>query len=306
MSLELVDFIAGCAGGCAGIVVGHPFDTIKVRLQSDSAGKLAGPLMATKDLLRREGLGGLFKGIESPLIANVPIQALVFGAYGASLRRIGTAAGIEEGEEAPISHHVLAGCIAGTLQVPIVCVADFCKIQLQNQTDSKKKSKTPGGGGGGGAAPVALYKNSLACFVNVAQNQGPRTLFRGMGMTWVRDITYGQYFGMYEWLKRSFIARTGADAHASNPLASAIAGGMSGLVGWAMAYPVDAIKTRIQAQPAKLPPLSAAEVARQMKAEMPQYKAFTRGLGLTLLRSVPVNMVTFVVYEWVLELRKQL
>lgn len=87
---------AGCAGGCAGIVVGHPFDTIKVRcygltiwrcrrvrlrcwqvrLQSDSAGKLAGPLMATKDLLRREGLGGLFKGIESPLIANVPIQAL--------------------------------------------------------------------------------------------------------------------------------------------------------------------------------------------------------------------------------------
>ena len=32
MSL-FIDFFAGCAGGAAGILIGHPFDTIKVRMQ---------------------------------------------------------------------------------------------------------------------------------------------------------------------------------------------------------------------------------------------------------------------------------
>lgn len=29
-----LDFLAGCAGGVAGVLVGHPFDTVKVSLSS--------------------------------------------------------------------------------------------------------------------------------------------------------------------------------------------------------------------------------------------------------------------------------
>jgi hypothetical protein len=39
--------------------------------------------------MRQEGARGLFKGIETPLISSVPIQAVLFGVYGVSLRRIG-------------------------------------------------------------------------------------------------------------------------------------------------------------------------------------------------------------------------
>ncbi|KXS17500.1 mitochondrial carrier [Gonapodya prolifera JEL478] len=31
---QLVDFVAGTCGGCAGVIIGHPLDTIKVRLQT--------------------------------------------------------------------------------------------------------------------------------------------------------------------------------------------------------------------------------------------------------------------------------
>jgi solute carrier family 25 carnitine/acylcarnitine transporter 20/29 len=294
-------------GGCAGLLVGHPFDTIKVRLQVDSAGALSGPGMAIRQLLGKEGAFALFKGIETPLIGNVPIQALVFGAYGISLRRIPQWFGTEdviEGQE-PISHHVLAGCIAGMVQCPIICVADYSKIQMQNQIETKEKkkpgdprlTKVPG--------EKVLYRNSIDCAIKVSRAYGARTLFRGMGITSMREITYGQYFGMYEWLKRIIIKAQGGDLNSNqvSPLASAIAGAASGLFGWIFIYPLDAVKTRIQAQPANLPSPSAWEIIRNMKAEQPYYRAFTRGLGLTMVRALPVNCVTFVVYEFIMATR---
>jgi hypothetical protein len=45
-------------------------------MQADSAGALKNPLEALKLLLRNEGARALFKGIETPLIGNVPIQAV--------------------------------------------------------------------------------------------------------------------------------------------------------------------------------------------------------------------------------------
>ncbi|KAJ3343111.1 hypothetical protein HDU93_009661 [Gonapodya sp. JEL0774] len=31
---QIVDFISGTAGGCAGVLIGHPLDTLKVRMQT--------------------------------------------------------------------------------------------------------------------------------------------------------------------------------------------------------------------------------------------------------------------------------
>ena len=87
-SHDVLDFVAGAVGGAAGIAVGHPFDAVKVRLQNDSARVFHGPADAVRQALRREGVHGLFKGIETPLISSMPVNALIFGVYGFALRRI--------------------------------------------------------------------------------------------------------------------------------------------------------------------------------------------------------------------------
>ena len=69
-------------GGAAGIAVGHPFDTIKVRLQADLHGDFVSPMQSLKKTVRAEGVAGLFKGLASPLAGNVPIQAALFGGFG--------------------------------------------------------------------------------------------------------------------------------------------------------------------------------------------------------------------------------
>lgn len=53
------------------LTVGHPFDTIKVRLQTTSACQFAGPLQCLTYTVRNEGLSGLYKGATPPLVAGV-------------------------------------------------------------------------------------------------------------------------------------------------------------------------------------------------------------------------------------------
>ena len=81
----LVEFFAGTAGGVASVLVGHPFDTVKTRLQAQAARGhgpskplLPGvPLLATHytgtlnafgRILREERVVGLFRGVLSPMV----------------------------------------------------------------------------------------------------------------------------------------------------------------------------------------------------------------------------------------------
>ena len=99
------DLIAGTAGGVCGIVVGQPFDTIKVRLQTQgvtgsksvpskhSTGysvrrPYSGVMDCAKSMLRREGPASFFKGLMAPVCANAPINAIVFVVHGGVTRQI--------------------------------------------------------------------------------------------------------------------------------------------------------------------------------------------------------------------------
>jgi len=65
--------LAGTAAGIAGCLVGHPFDTLKVRLQTQPVDKpvyrgLADCFMKT---MKWEGIGGLYKGVGTYLLINI-------------------------------------------------------------------------------------------------------------------------------------------------------------------------------------------------------------------------------------------
>ncbi|XP_035738053.1 mitochondrial carnitine/acylcarnitine carrier protein-like [Vespa mandarinia] len=74
--------IGGAFGGLCVVVVGHPFDTIKVRLQmAQNMDKNIYHLV--RNFIRREGPLGLYKGISAPLITVIPISAIGFFSFGA-------------------------------------------------------------------------------------------------------------------------------------------------------------------------------------------------------------------------------
>jgi len=50
------------------LAVGHPFDTVKVRLQTTEKSQFRGPVDCFLQTVRKEGFAGLYKGATPPLV----------------------------------------------------------------------------------------------------------------------------------------------------------------------------------------------------------------------------------------------
>lgn len=70
--------ILGGFGGICAVLVGHPFDLIKVRLQTAEKGVYTGALDVAKKSLARDGFKGLYRGVSAPLIGVTPMFAVSF------------------------------------------------------------------------------------------------------------------------------------------------------------------------------------------------------------------------------------
>jgi solute carrier family 25 carnitine/acylcarnitine transporter 20/29 len=53
---QIRSLVAGAAGGVCAVVVGHPFDLVKVRLQTAEKGVYSGAIDVVKRTVAREGL----------------------------------------------------------------------------------------------------------------------------------------------------------------------------------------------------------------------------------------------------------
>ncbi|XP_058147681.1 mitochondrial basic amino acids transporter isoform X2 [Dasypus novemcinctus] len=264
-----LDFLAGCAGGVAGVLVGHPFDTVKVRLQVQSAEKAQyrGTVHCFQSIIKQESVLGLYRGLGSPLMGLTFINALVFGVQGNSLRALG--------HDSPLNQF-LAGAAAGTIQCVVCCPMELAKTRLQLQD----------------AGPARTYRGPLDCLAQIYRREGLRGVNRGMASTLLREApSFGVYFLAYDVLTRALGCEPGDRLLVPKLL---LAGGTAGMASWLSTYPVDVVKSRLQADGLRGAPRyrGMLDCARQSyRAE--GWRVFTRGLASTLLRAFPVNAATF-------------
>ncbi|XP_044754059.1 mitochondrial basic amino acids transporter-like [Coccinella septempunctata] len=263
MSLE---FIAGCVGGCAGLVVGHPLDTLKVHLQNDNAKnpKYRGSLHLVRTLVVKEGLKGIYKGISSPLLGVAAINAIVFGVQGGTRKKF-------KDQDSLFSHFV-AGGAAGFLQSFVCSPMELAKTRLQVSEPNLSLTK---------------------CIKGIYEADGIRGLYRGLNMTIAREVpSFAAYFVTYEYLTRS---------HKTNVSTAMMifAGGTAGMAAWIVTYPVDVIKTRIQLDGFNSTPkyLNALDCLKK-SVSSEGYGVLTRGLSPTLIRAFPTNAAIFTVVTW--------
>ena len=65
---------AGGFGGVCAVVVGHPFDLVKVRLQTAERGVYSSAIDVVKKSIARDGLRrGLYAGVSAPLVGVTPM-----------------------------------------------------------------------------------------------------------------------------------------------------------------------------------------------------------------------------------------
>ena len=70
----LRSLVAGGFGGVCAVVVGHPFDLVKVRLQTAERGVYSGAIDVVRKSIARDGLRrGLYAGVSAPLVGVTPM-----------------------------------------------------------------------------------------------------------------------------------------------------------------------------------------------------------------------------------------
>lgn len=257
--------------GCAGVIVGHPLDTVKVCLQTQSVNnpKYNGTVDCLRQLIAKEGIRGVYRGMSSPLAGVAAINAIVFGVYGNAQRNLK--------EPDALSSYCIAGAAAGFSQSFFCSPMELAKSRVQVAGDSN---------------------GPLQCLKNIYLTEGYRGIFRGLGITLAREIpAFGSYFITYEYLTRS------KDNKPASTLTMLFAGGLAGVVSWAIVYPVDVLKSRIQidgmTSPAKY--LNTMDCLRKsIKSE--GYSFLFKGITPTLLRAFPVNAACFVVVTWTMRI----
>lgn len=311
------DFLSGTCAGVSITIVGHPFDTVKVRLQTqdlmrtDSLGgkRFKGGMDCVMRTVRREGVLALFKGMEAPMLTVPAINAIVFAAYEQGVQFF-VRNPLDNDPSLPVDQSrkkmdlsmreiSLAGGWAGLVNSMIVGPVELIKSRLQVQYDSK-------------SSKGRLMKGPLDVIRNTIKYQGVRGIFQGMNITILREVpAYMAQFYTYEYLKRLFTPE-GQTPQDLGPIPLMMAGGLAGMGAWLWSYPQDVIKSRIQIQrvdrPSRYPSrffdggmISCARSIYKSKG----WKGFTVGFGPCAARALPANAAGFLTYELVSRMMKE-
>jgi solute carrier family 25 (mitochondrial carnitine/acylcarnitine transporter), member 20/29 len=295
---HLIDrFISGGIGGITAAVIGHPLDTIKVRMQTappSTPPLYANTLDCTIKLWRSEGMRGLYRGLSVPVAGITPVFALSFWGYGVGQRMFwsrnssnsdSNSASYNMYNRTMTANRVLeiggAGAVAGLATVPVLCPLERVKCVMQVQKRS-----------GSTAAP-----NAWRVLSSMWQSGGLRSVFCGLSAVSLREFAASAvYFGTYE------IVRWGlTPANQQNPsiAVTLFAGGLSGVVNWLVAIPIDTLKSNLQvsSEPTKQYPHGIRSVWSDMRAKGLPISSLFRGLVPAVLRAFPANAAAFVGFE---------
>ncbi|EGO00383.1 hypothetical protein SERLA73DRAFT_180964 [Serpula lacrymans var. lacrymans S7.3] len=289
MSKTVKDLAAGTAGGVAQVLVGQPFDIVKVRMQTAPKGTYSGMVHCAGGILKNEGPLAFYKGTLTPLLGigvcvSIQFAVLEFAKRQFAAQNLASGTGGEGGRTLSSGQLVFAGVSAGLANGIVSGPVEHIRIRLQTQSDKNR-----------------LYAGPFDAIKKISSAHGIAGLFKGQCVTFLREATgYAAYFLVYEKLVQREIAQKGIRRDQISPLNAVLYGATSGYALWAIIYPIDMIKSRMQTDgfsPSTGQKYASARdcVRKVWKSE--GISAFTRGLGPTLIRSPFANGATFLGFE---------
>lgn len=226
--------------------------------------------------MAKESISGLYRGLSSPMAGVALVNAIVFGVYG----------NVQKNSRDPnsLQSHLWAGTAAGLIQSVITSPMELAKTRMQMMSH-----RTAG----------PLFSGPIECMRYIGQTEGMRGLYRGFGITAVRDVPgFASYFVLYEMMIRT--------SQCPGAFHTLMAGGMAGVCSWILTLPIDVVKTRLQADGTA----SVSRYAGIVDCVRQSYRAeglsfLTRGMSSTLIRAFLMNSVCFYVVAFTMRLFDQ-
>ncbi|KAJ5816637.1 hypothetical protein N7447_008870 [Penicillium robsamsonii] len=295
-------FVAGVFSGIAKLSVGHPFDTIKVRLQTSKDVQFRGPLDCTLQTLRKEGLQGFYKGATPPLVGWMVMDSVMLGSLTLYrrllLENVFSKPHIRpylpfssyqpDLATLPSFGHGIAGIMAGTTVSFVAAPVEHVKARLQVQYAADKSKR--------------MYSGPIDCLRKMYRTHGVSGLYRGLWATVLFRSFFFFWWGSYDVLTRYFKKNTTLSA----PSINFWAGGISAQCFWLTSYPADVVKQRLMTDPmggalndGKRQFHGWKDAAAAVWRER-GWRGYWRGFVPCFLRAFPANAMALVAFEGVM------
>ncbi|KAH8732623.1 mitochondrial 2-oxodicarboxylate carrier protein-like protein [Phaeosphaeriaceae sp. PMI808] len=284
-------FIAGAVAGISEVGLLYPLDVVKTRIQLQH-GKVvgnqgySGVVDCFRQIIHREGVGRLYRGITAPILMEVPKRAIKFSAnesFTTFYQRIFATSTQTQ------SLAIVTGASAGAIESFVVVPFELLKIRLQDRSSASR------------------YTGLFDCLVKVVRYEGPLALYNGFEATLWRHIVWNAgYFGCIFQVR----AQLPNPASSSNSVRQKTmndlaAGFVGGVVGTTFNTPLDVVKSRIQS-------VARVKGAKQqyswvwpslrVVASEEGFKALYKGYMAKILRFGPGGGILLVVYSAVLDM----
>eukprot|EP00945_MAST-04E_sp_MAST-4E-sp1_P001140 g1140.t1 len=286
--------VAGGVAACTSAVVGHPFNTITVRMQSTGA-LYRNTFHCFTQTVKLDGIMALYRGFIPEMFARLTGSALRF-TLQAKVNQTVSKSFIDSYENAPptmgfndlplhtrVFSEACGGAMCGVLLPLILTPTELIKCKRQ----------------------VLPNQSIMSICRGVVMSGGLLSLYTGYVSTMAR-FTLGNFvlFGSYQFWKSSLSSVLGVD-YQSVTVVSAI---LSGCTVACATYPIDAAKSRQQVfvgeknvSKGSLAVINAKrgllDTLRQMRAERSLY----RGMSAVFIRTIPFHTSFLPVYDLALQ-----
>lgn len=212
-----IGLAVGVLYGTTNVMAGHPFDTIKTKMQAQHGFENEGMVKSFTKTLRAEGIRGLYRGCVPPLCGSGIYRSTQFAVFEA----VYTLCNDTGRKQIPLTGGIqirvlLGGLAASTTRAIIETPLELAKVRRQT-----------------------------------GQTWDFRGLYKGFGITWSRTVgLMCTYFMIVDSLRRH------ASEYFKRPLLGPfLVSGVAATVGWWVVWPLENMKSQIQGNYGKDMPL---------------------------------------------------
>ncbi|TPX10579.1 uncharacterized protein E0L32_008465 [Thyridium curvatum] len=305
--------LAGAGGGILSMILTYPLITLSTRAQVESKRADSRFLEAVRSIVAREGVSGLYSGLDSALF-GISVTNFVYYYWYEWTRAFFEAAADKAGrasKKLTTVESMFAGALAGSATViltnPIWVVNTRVTTRKQQAEKASSSSEAdPEKAGAAAAAPAASAKppTTLGTLLALLRNEGPQALFSGVVPALVLVINPILQYTLFEQLKNAAERRKVR----VTPTVAFFLGALGKLFATSITYPYITVKSQMHV---------AGGNAGQKKEGMMQaisrvvkeegYAGLYKGIGPKVTQSVLTAALLFafkdVLYEQTVRLR---
>ncbi|KAL9712685.1 hypothetical protein Ac2012v2_003922 [Leucoagaricus gongylophorus] len=244
MNDSAIHAIAGAAGGVVAMTATYPLIFLSTRAAVETKNESKSISEVVVDIIKREGVLGLYSGLESSLLGIAVTNGVYYYFYERARDAILRS---REGSKALSTvESILTGLIAGSATTVIsnpIWVVQTSQAVHTMSPDSNEKA-------------TIMRLSFFETLKNLLAKEGPSALWRGIGPALILVINPIIQYTVFEQLKNSLVARRTGKLRAAGTAAAVaslsdwdffLLGALSKLIATSATYPYIVIKSRLQA-----------------------------------------------------------